>query len=349
MQRRLAWIAVCGTLALGVSPSTAQDRPALGHLVAAAPWSRLDVVLGRIQLVQSRLSQKATLRFDHPESGTHESLTFAADSPTTARLHYDYADHQQRLSVDIVHCDQVSLERQPQNASGLANVRFSQLSRGSLKLVVDAGHGPQEIVADTFWHLLLAEPDLCRTHLLPLLEGLRPGWRLEAKARQVEEALIAAARSASIPDSDHIAKLVQNLRAPDFQSRQVADRELREVGPTALPCLERLDERELDAEQRLRLKQIRQALAGGGEDTPTRVANRLACDPVVWLSLLERNDEAKRTLASQRLTLLAGKPISCDPGATAAERRQQANRLRAELGLDRPTQVGSRSDTTLRR
>ena len=52
--------------------------------------------------------------------------------------------------------------------------------------------------------------------------------------------------------------LVAKLDAPDFASRQAADRELRSLGVAVLPHLASLDRTQLAREQRRRLQRIRQ-------------------------------------------------------------------------------------------
>ena len=349
MLRTMPGLAVCLVVALATRGAPGQDRPQPGRLVARTQWTRLEVVAGRIKIVPPRLGQRATLRADQPETGLRESLTLLGDAPTALALRYEFDDRQQHVLVEAEHEERVSLERTPVNESGLASVKYFQRPGEDVRLTVVAGEETLDRRAPSFWHLLIDAPDAAYRHLLPLLEGFRPGWRLEAQARQVEESLLAIARSARMPDTERIQQLLRDLDAPDFQTRQRADRELRDLGPAVLAYVERLDLGQLGAERRTRITRIRQTLAGADSDTPSRVALRLAGDPVVWLALLDREDVEKRLLASQRLALLAGHPVDFDPRAPAAQRRAERQRLEVELGLHRQVLIGERSGETRRR
>jgi hypothetical protein len=213
-------------------------------------------------------------------------------------------------------------------------------------LVIEGDEGTREIAAPGFWHLMLAEPDTCRKHLVPLLELVRPDWRLESKARQLEEALFAVARSGKLPDAARLRQLVRRLRHPKFERRQEADRHLREMGQSVLAFLERLDEQTLDTEQRTRIRRIRQSLTVTDGDTPVRVASWLADNSHVWLALLDRADADKRSTAANHLELICGQPLPFDPLASDIDRRRQIDQLRIDLGLDRPVLVSERDGTS---
>ena len=62
--------------------------------------------------------------------------------------------------------------------------------------------------------------------------------------------------------------------------------------------------------------------------------------PAVWLALLERENEATRTVAAKQLEAILGHTLAFNPAAGESERRQEVRRLRAELGLARPVLVG---------
>ena len=53
----------------------------------------------------------------------------------------------------------------------------------------------REVRGETVWYLLLAEPELCRQHLLPLLEMLRSDWRLVETAQAIESQMLRIAEA----------------------------------------------------------------------------------------------------------------------------------------------------------
>jgi hypothetical protein len=320
--------------------ASGQEEPHPGNLISRMPWARLEIVFGRLRLTHCRLGQESTVSANLPEKGIAESLGFSAKTADSARLHYQYADSEQLLRVDFEQAASMTLDRVPNGESKLATVRFRQPLRGPTTLVVEDGRTTREFSADGLWQLMLAEPEVWRQHLSPILQSLRPDWMLEAQSQQIEQALLAASRGNRAPDAVRMAALVQQLRDPSFSRRQDADHQLREMGQAVVSSLNRLDERTLDAEQRSRIRQIKQSLHVYEGDTPARVAAWLVDDRAVWLALLERKNEATRSIAAGQLETILGQSLAFIPAAGEAERQQQVRRLRAELGLERPLLVG---------
>jgi hypothetical protein len=168
---------------------------------------------------------------------------------------------------------------------------------------------------------------------------------LEWTAGRVEAALLDVASQGQLPDTKRMEQLVTQLRHSEFLCRQAADRQLRELGQSALTYLDGLDERTLDVEQRTRIRRIKKSLRINQRDTPARVAAWLAGDVGVWLVLLDREDEKKRIVAARHLASISGKALAFDPLASEIERRNQIGRLRADFGLDRPVLISGGDDT----
>ena len=348
MFRRNVLIAMLAFVLLPAPQAYAQDASRPGNLLVRMPWARLEIVLGRLRLTRCRLGQESQISANLPEQGIAETLVFSAKTTESARLRYEYSDPRQQLRVEIDQTAQVAVHRLPRGESELAPVRLEQPLRGPLTLVLGDGQNAREFTADGLWQLMLAEPDICRQHLNPILQSLRSDWMLEEQSQQVEQALLALARSQHTPDRAKLAALVEQLSDPDFSRRQGADRQLREMGQLAVSFLNRLDERTLNAEQRSRIRQIKQAFHIDDGDTPDRVAAWLSEDKSVWLSLLERKSEATRTTAAKQLGELLGQTLAFDPAANETNRQQQIRRLRADLGLERPILVGDTGGNTRR-
>jgi len=249
------------------------------------------------------------------------------------------------MFVDVERSKQVTISRLSRADDHVAAVRYRQPARGNVTLVIEGVDQTREMVAPGFWHLMLAEPDVCRKHLLPVLESIRHNWGLETKTRQLEDALFAVARSGKLPDADRLRQLVRQLRHPKFERRQEADRQLRDMGQSVLAFLERLDEEALDAEQRTRIRRIKQALTVTDGDTPVRVASWLADSSHVWLALLDRADANKRSTAAKHLEMICGQPLPFDPLASEIDRRRQIDQLRVDMGLQSPILMSEREGT----
>lgn len=346
MWQRIAVIAcVVLGLGLGVARLTAQEKVPLsrqpGDLIADSKWVAVQLVLGRLTITEARLGKDLKAVARCPLDTWQESLSFSASSVSSAAMNYRFLDQRQQLSVEIERGNQLAIDRQPVSGSGVVPVRFVQPSRGPLRLIVEDVNSPREVAAPSFWHLILLEPQLCREHLLPLLEMLHTDWQLDLQAERLEATLLSAARDGLLPDSDRMQKLVEQLDESDFRRRQAADRALRQMGPAAIAFIDRLPDKKLNAEQRYRLRRIRAALAEHTIDSPERVAAWLIDDKLVWFALLQHAVAETRSAAAAQLAILCDQPIEFDPQAESGQRQRQINRLRHELGLSGATQIGA--------
>jgi hypothetical protein len=160
------------------------------------------------------------------------------------------------------------------------------------------------VSGETLWHLLLARPELCARHLIPCLEQLRGDWGLAAQAGAVEEALERMTQRETVVSAAEVGHLVEQLGQPSFSVRQAAYRSLVEHGPAVLPHLSALPSATLDAEQRVRLAEVRRKFTFPTADSPQRVAAWLCNDRALWEALAERDDPAWRALAAEQLARL---------------------------------------------
>lgn len=188
------------------------------------------------------------------------------------------------------------------------------------------------------WHLYLAEPEWTTAELIPYLEMLRPTWNLAAAGAALEEMLLQRARGSHTVDTARWTQLVAQLASANFAERESAQRELTRIGPVLSPFLESLRSAELDAEQAARVAKLTEVLAVDYEDTVDRVATWLAADPQVWLSLLSREELAKREAAATQLAALSGQTIEFNPAADEPTRRAQIVALRLRFGEQAATQ-----------
>ena len=87
--------------------------------------------------------------------------------------------------------------------------------------------------AASLWHLLVEQPELCKKHLVPLLEIFRPEWRLTQRAHEAEEELLHMASCGQIPDRQRWAALVDQLSDDRLRG---ARRPIAICVPRARPC-----------------------------------------------------------------------------------------------------------------
>jgi hypothetical protein len=211
-------------------------------------------------------------------------------------------------------------------------MEFRQSPDEKTTLTVGSGANRQVFHAAGFWQLAIIRRDQCKEHLFPLMEKLRPEWKLADTVARVETSLLACAGRDASAAEHRWAALVKQLDDDQFSKREAADRALRAGGASALTYLRQLDSSRLDAEQQFRIRRILAALGGRNEDdTADEVAALLVGDPQVWLALLDRPEAATRQTAARQLAKLLGHPIDVDPAAEPTSQKGKREKLRAEI------------------
>ena len=325
---RLATAAVLAGLTLAV-PAAAQEAP--GPLdtpkldeAAGMGWFQSTIVSGRVVVTARRLG---SVILKSAGGAQRENLTIriAGGAPV---LNYQLSTSSEELSIEVTGGDQLQILLTAKGDSKLVPLRFDQPAEGPLSLAVGSEGQEQVYRAASLWHLFIAEPEVCGRHLAPLLQLLDRHRDPAEMATEVESALVQVARASGQPDRRRWAGLVEQLGDHRFARREAADRQLRREGRPVISYLQRLDSRQLDAEQHYRIRRIIQALSDRSTpDTPGQVAAWLAGDPAIWLALLSRDEVSTRRFAAEQLEGLLGRPIDFDPAADAATRRRQLDQL----------------------
>ena len=298
-------------------------------LLSRQDWVRFDLVLGRVRANHLRAGQGRTVAGSEAEGDVRESLLIGGE-PTSRSIRYLRSDSTSSCELRTANNRQVTFTRSAAPGSTATGVRFTQRPGQPILLEVADKNPTQTYRFASLWHLLLAEPNLGRQHVIPFLELLRPDWRLDAMREQVQAALFDCAGSGQSPARQDIDALITQLGSRDFAHRQAADRELRNHGIAVLPYLQ-TSGNVLNGEQRLRVSRIRERLTVATSDTPVRVATWLANDKAIWLGLLAHDDAQKRKLAAARFSGIHAGPVLFDPLADEPHRRQQIAALRSEL------------------
>jgi hypothetical protein len=209
---------------------------------------------------------------------------------------------------------------------------LTQLPGQPVSLSLPPSDKPRVLHAPTIWHLVIINGDDCRKQLLPMLESVRPGWHVGLTAQSIEDELVKMSAVSRKSDRKQWEEWVRQLGDPVFMRRDRADQRLRDVGPPALGFLTRLNTTDLDAEQISRVRSIVRFLSTqSGEDTPQRVAATLIEDPLIWLALLSRPEEATRAAAAQQLAVILDRSVAVDPKADPATQVKARDTLRAQI------------------
>jgi hypothetical protein len=320
-------IAIVAAL-LGLTAASAVQAQE-GLLSRAAPWLRCSIVAGRVAVDGTRLSN---MRSTTKGVQRAESLDIHNENGQFT-LNYRRTTGEEELVVELTGLgERVLMRRTPQGSSSVLPVEFRQAPNEKIVLTLGSGTGQQTYRAQGIWQLLIAQPKPCREHLLPLLELLRPNWKLAETADAVEEKLLSEAGGVGASGRTGWAALVTQLASESFAKREAADRALRSGDGGALAYLRQLDFSRLDAEQQFRVRRIIEVLAAqNSDDSGEQVAASLAADPAVWLALLGRPQPATRQKAARELAALLGDPITVDPAADPDTQKDRREQLRARI------------------
>jgi hypothetical protein len=294
-------------------------------------WVRFDLVQGRVQATTNRSDQSRQHAADYGESGHRETLHVSIDQGLIS-LKYQSIAPNKSLHIDVVRRGEVQICMADQTAGQQRVIVYQQPQQDAVSLQVTCGgQPPTRWEAASLWHLMLAYPDQCRQHLVPTLELLRPNWNLEQDRQEILAHLVKVRPEQYIVSRAEIDELVEQLNDPRFRVRQLADRELRSLGPCGLIYLDRIDPQTLAPEQRERVWRIRAAIAASSTDTPACIAARLSHDRGVWITLLGDDDRRTRDVAKRQLSHLCQGEIDFDPLADPDQRALQIANLRDQL------------------
>lgn len=328
----LAFAAVAGWFAAIATPPLAAQQPVeMPRLLDPSRGGgpvQFRIVSGRVTMSVARLGGYST---STTSGGRTERLTVGTNGAEPV-LSYKSLSPSERLTIEATGSHRLVIQRSPEGTSAIVPIEYAQTANEPVTLAVGPAEQQQTYRAASLWHLLLAEPDVCRQHLAPLLKVLHKDWDLLKAVEEMEAALLAPASAQELPDRRRWAALVEQLGDSRFSQREAADRQLREAGRAVVTFLRQLDAERLDAEQQYRIRRILAALSATEDlQSPQQVVAWLCADPAVWLIFLARQDEPTRRLAASRLETLLGRPLGFDPGADAATRQRQIERLRKEL------------------
>jgi hypothetical protein len=276
----------------------AADPAAPAPLLTKAGGVRCAVIMGRIAALEAPPYAAKSEATDSEAAGPRETLCIQASAGAYVVRYARIAEDEQ-LALDFLATGEVRIERR----MGTTRVLFTQSKQGKLRLDVEEGGAKTLHEAPTLWHLLLAEPEAAREHLLPLLAVMNADWQLADQATAVRDALVAAAQEERPVglSGTQVKRLVAELSAPKFSVRQASYRQLAEQGPAILPHLERLQRGELDAEQRVRLRELTAQFDYATADSPQRVAAWLRHDAAIWQALAKDKVEEVKRVAEEQL------------------------------------------------
>ena len=308
------------------------DARPVKKLVPHCGWVQFDVMDGRITAHKPRYSQRKTTSVEHAQSGLRQSLSVAAEGGDPA-VSYQSINAERRVSVEVIDGDQVEIRVEPRGTATTPSIRLLQPKQGPLSLTVQTEQARHTIRADSLWHLLLADPQRCTKHLIPVLEWLRPNWQLTETASQIEQALFGLSEDGPKLSQATVKRLVQQLGSERFRERQAAERELGNLGQVVVSHLKRLPQETLSSEQNARIRGLLTKLSVRDADRAERIAIRLLSDPAIWFILLSHADATKRKQAHAQLERICQQQLVFQPEGSATTRQRQIKQIQRRLGL----------------
>ena len=99
---------------------------------------------------------------------------------------------------------------------------FANRALGPITLTVEQDGVTREVQGESVWYLLLAEPELCRQHLLPLLNMLRGDWHVVETAQAIESQMLRIAGEYRPENLRRWNRMVADLASDRFIVRQAA-------------------------------------------------------------------------------------------------------------------------------
>lgn len=321
----LAALLIAARLAAPAAAQAPVTREMHASLSGQLRMVQLRVMSGRISATGPVSHQNLTSNYMGNQRRERLSVDFAGGTPN---ITYERSTAAETLMWVVERGHQVTVQLTPRSTTDHATINFHQPSDGPLTLDVTTGERSVQYRAPTLWQLLLYEPEVCELYLLPLLNVLRPGWRLAEQAQEIEAALCRADSGRALADHGQWQRFVKLLADDRYVARERAEQQLVALGPVILPYLRGREQTSLDAEQAFRIRRIIRTLsADGDEDSPERVLFTLVADARVWYALLGRADVEVRRVASDRLGQILGNAIDFHADAASEQRVHELETL----------------------
>jgi hypothetical protein len=264
------------------------------------------------------------------DTDSKEEITLEGNG-STGSMRYHRTSPKQEFQLDM-NSDGKFHFRWHDSGDDPCDVELTQIPNEALLLTVTSGGKQETLRGNTFWHLWIADPEICRKRVAPILDSLRQGWGVASTGGMVEAEVLRLASATQHSDRKQWAAWVEQLGDARFGVRNLADHHLLAAGPPILGFLRQQNMDQLDAEQQFRLRRIIRSLTRQtSEDTPEQAAQTLIEDPLVWLSLLTRSDEATRRTAANQLTTILGETIHFDPAVDPSKQSAELDELRTRL------------------
>jgi hypothetical protein len=242
----------------------------------------------------------------------YESITVTATRGIPS-LHYVFQSPHHQLTLSVQHAKHVRIESILPKTGERAVL--DQPCSGPITFQINQGELNRTYSGTTLLHVRLDDPAGFDLHCGGLIQQLLRGRSLKQVNDEVAVAVFTQITKLQPPAAEQVRECVQKLRSPKLATRRKAERQLLSWGAPILPIIDAINPDDLDAEQRDRLRHIRNNFRSLDDDTARSLAMLLINDRAHWSRLARQMDTAQLQLANHHLNRVGLKaiPISTDP------------------------------------
>ena len=290
-----------------------QLEPVPAALLLDTQVAKFRMILGRLSLdppAHIKCERSAKLSCGGDE---RVEVTAARGIPS---LHYYLETSNRRLTVDVSDAEYVQIRSEVESEFSLEKLKIDQPPQGAIKLSLSSHDQlskeviEQEFKVASFVHLKASYPQVYQRHVAPMLSRLLERPAIACRATDLIRALEAASPS---DDTLHanVDRLIDELRSPSRETRNEAEKDLRGLGLPALCLIDSKLQRgsDLDIEQQMRLKRVRNAIAPKAGDSPRQLARWLASDINYWNTVANDLSVAQLQAVQQDLVSVTGQTL----------------------------------------
>lgn len=320
-----AVITVCGQPSQRLQAQTfGTEIPADVELLTSSPGlipgtrvASVQLILGRLSLdptvhIKGTRSQKVACPSDDSQQCC-ETVEISACRGIPSIL-YRLDTPWRNVVFDVRAAEQVHIESRLHVGDELRILRITQHPGQALEVsfVVQADQrivSEQTYKVNSFVHLQAQQPRQFNEHLHPLfcrlLPNVPPRWSAKELLKEIE-----ATNELPTSLSRKVQGHLDELRSTKVATRNRAERDLVQLGLVILPLLEAIAPDSLDAEQRRRIRSIRNRLQPSTNDTTTQVASWLAADLKYWNLVAADLTELERERLDHHLVQATGRALA---------------------------------------
>lgn len=253
----------------------------------------------KFHLIQGRLtldSVKYRKGSQKKESGSVAECINVSACRGTPSVHYRLTTPRRELVLNAQSPERVQIESLLKSSGQRASLTI--VPGKQVLMTIGPDNNERKYAGATLLHVRLDDPESFDAHWNCLLKRLLRGQSLKQLNKQVAEILLTEQSDSYGVSVAEIHQQIEKLRSSKISARRTAEQTLVRFGSCVLPVIATLNQRDLDAEQRNRLKKIRNKLLPFQDDTARSLAAMLINDRDHWQRMAKYFDSGQRQIAN---------------------------------------------------